>query len=816
MPIMLGWVCLGTATGVCAVGFWRKWQGGRSAWLLTGCMLLAGFGFGLLRGELAQRVAADSIAQWVGEERRLLRVTGTLMAEPEATAPDEGAFAAFAHRLPGERFQLAVSAVAANGGQVPACGVLAVFRPAGEAPIHAGDQIEMLGWLSALKGPQNPGEFNMREHLRQKGVTARFVTRQVTVVAASRVSLPRWRAQAAKRADASLLAGLHADKPPRTTLVRALLLGARGGEGQAELWRDFQHAGLAHVLAISGANVGIFLLGVWWLGRLVSGRPDRAAGGVLVVIGLFLLVVPDDTPVLRAGVMAALLAVAYGLGRPVPGLFALGVSALFLLVWRPMELFSPGFQLTFAAVGALFLFTRPITGKLEVWLTGRLPIENTERLSLPRRFGRQVLHGVLETAVACGVVFLAVLPLLMLHFDAISPLAALFSLLAAPAAALLMWVGYAKIVLGLIWEPLGAVLAWPTEGCADALAALVHFSARVPGAQVALVKPASGFMVAVALAGTWGVFWAWSREGAENAVAPQGKRWRLPWGTGPWLLLLLAVSGLAAEQVYAHHQLRSPPGLRLHALAVGDGSCFVLETSERAVLFDCGSRTLARPGERVAVPALRRLGVRSLDALIVSHADLDHFNGMLEVADAFEVRAAYLGPSVWAEAGDDAGSTSGVLLAGLRARGVACHPIVRGWRMELGPDAHVEALWPTPQTAPTDSRNNQSVVLRASQGAHRLLLSADLEADGMRNLFKVEPDLKAEVADLPHHGGFVAESPRWLANVAPQRVIQSSSLTRFESENSQQWTPLLEKAGVRRQVTGQAGWVRLALPPSEK
>ncbi len=813
VPTVAGWACLAAGTLPLALGGWRKWQGPSAAWVFAACALCACLGLGLLRGELAGHAADDSIARLAGPQPCLLRVSGTVTGEPETAGPDGGEFAVFSRRTPVERFQLAVSGVVTDGGDALASGMLAVSRPVGGAAIHAGDRIEMLGWLSALKGPQNPGEFDMRGHLMRKGVVARFAAGQVTVARAAGFASPaRLRAQVAKRAGDSLLAGLHADKPARTTLLSALLLGARGGEGQAELWRDFQHAGLAHVLAISGANVGIFLLGVWWLGRLASGRPARVAVGVLAVIFLFLLVVPDDTPVLRAGAMAALLAVAYGLGRPVPGLFALGASALLLLLWRPMELFSPGFQLTFAAVGALFLFTRPMTDKLEIWLTGRLPIENAERLPLARRLMRKALRLALEGAVASTVVFLAVLPILMLHFDAVSPLAAVFSLFAAPVAALLMWVGYAKIALGLLCMPLGALLAYPAEWCADALAAIVHFSAHLPGAQVALVKPASLGMCAAALAGIWVALAWWCREEAENAPVPLlGRRRRLPSKGAGAGLLFLALSGLVAEQVHAYHLLRSPPGLRLHALAVGDGSCFVLETSERALMFDCGSRTLAHPGERVAVPALRRLGVRSLDALIVSHADLDHFNGALEVADAIGVRAAYLGPSVWAEGTADANSTSGVLLAGLRARGIACHPILRGWRMEMGPGAHAEALWPTAQTAPTDSRNNQSVVLRACQGSRRLLLAADLEADGMRNLFKVERDLKAEVADLPHHGGFVAESPRWLAEVAPLEVIQSSSLARFESENSRQWTPLLERANVRRQVTGESGWVRVVL-----
>jgi beta-lactamase superfamily II metal-dependent hydrolase len=83
----------------------------------------------------------------------------------------------------------------------------------------------------------------------------------------------------------------------------------------------------------------------------------------------------------------------------------------------------------------------------------------------------------------------------------------------------------------------------------------------------------------------------------------------------------------------------------------------------------------------------------------------------------------------------------------------------------------------------------------------------------LRHLFRVEKDLRAEVADLPHHGGFTAESLQWWAQVAPRTVIQSSSLERLEGENSRQWEPLLEQAQVKRRTTGQEGWVRVELTP---
>jgi competence protein ComEC len=556
------------------------------------------------------RLPADSVLRFAGGGRSLVRVRGVASGDAASPAPPGGEFAPFAHHEPSSRFLLEVTGIETSEGFFPSSGRLAVsLREEGREacagrPVHAGDTVEALGWLGMPEAPKNPGEFDWAEHDRRQGVAAHFRATDVRQVGISRSPgscLAIARARAATAAEDSLHAGLRPG--PAATLASALLLGARDGEGAAELWQDFQRAGLAHVLAISGANVGIFLLGVWILGRLLSGRPGRAACAVLAVIGLFLLAVPDDTPVLRAGLMAALLAGAYGLGRPVPGLWALGVAAFILLLLRPEELFSPGFQLSFAAVGALLLFTGPISDRVEPWITGRLPIENAAHLPAWRLALRRAVRLGVEAAVAGFVVFLAVLPILACHYDAVNPLAALFSLAAAPVAALLMWVGYAKIALGLLFAPLGAVLAWPVEGLAGLLAWVVHAAAKVPGAQVALVKPAAPGVAVAAAGAVWWALWMWAKPAAPAHLGAEedGKRGFWPRMAAPSLaagalLVAGAFAVLFAEQGLAWKSLRDRPGLRLHELAVGDGSCILLETRDHAVLFDCGSRTLARPG----------------------------------------------------------------------------------------------------------------------------------------------------------------------------------------------------------------------------
>ena len=81
-------------------------------------------------------------------------------------------------------------------------------------------------------------------------------------------------------------------------------------------------------------------------------------------------------------------------------------------------------------------------------------------------------------------------------------------------------------------------------------------------------------------------------------------------------------------------------------LAVGDGSCYVLRSGGRTVIFDAGSAGDLDAGRRTIVPALGRLGVRAVDAVAVSHANLDHYSAVIEIVDAVGAATVLVTPQL--------------------------------------------------------------------------------------------------------------------------------------------------------------------------
>ncbi len=232
--------------------------------------------------------------------------------------------------------------------------------------------------------------------------------------------------------------GVGADPPPPRALVAGIALGDTGGL-PAGTRAQLRASGLYHLVAVSGQNVALVIaFTLVCLGGLgVIGAPARiAALGVTVA---YVLVTGAGPSIVRAGVAGVLVAVAWLGSRPVSRWHLLACGAVVVLGLNPLELFDPGFQLSFAAVVAIFVVAPRLRG---------------------------LLGQAAAVSVACTVV---TAPIVWWHFGRASPLAVPANLLALPAVAPILWLALAAMALHAVWPP----LAVPLLDLADVLAGYV-------------------------------------------------------------------------------------------------------------------------------------------------------------------------------------------------------------------------------------------------------------------------------------------------------------------------------------------------------
>ena len=229
------------------------------------------------------------------------------------------------------------------------------------------------------------------------------------------------------------------------------------------------------------------------------------------------------------------------------------------------------------------------------------------------------------------------------------------------------------------------------------------------------------------------------------------------------LALFLLALGLA---IWAFRLLPRP--LEVIALDVGKGDCLLIRSpAGKTVLIDAGSSDRPSVGERTVVPNLYLLGVRRLDAIIITHPDGDHINGLPAVLQSLPV-------SLLLDAGAPSESSDYQrLLATARDRGVDYRQLHAGQRLNLGQGARLTMLAPAP--GESVQGNDGSVVSLLQYRRARMLFTGDLEADGeARLLARTGNRLQADILKVAHHGSRSSSTQTFLQAVQPRYAIISS------------------------------------------
>jgi competence protein ComEC len=224
----------------------------------------------------------------------------------------------------------------------------------------------------------------------------------------------------------------------KRAVIAAVVLGE--DEGLSPELRDrFRASGLYHLLAVSGQNVAYVVAGMLGLAWLLGISRWIGELGALVAVGGYLMAVGWQPSVVRAGVAGGLASLAWLAGRQRDRWYFLLVGAAVLLAWNPYTFLEPGFQLSFGAVGSIFM----LVPRIEAWLAG---------YPVPR-----ALVTVLAVSIACGGV---TAPILMLHFQAAPLFTVVSNAVAGPVVAPLLGLALLSTALEPVLPEAAAALAW--------------------------------------------------------------------------------------------------------------------------------------------------------------------------------------------------------------------------------------------------------------------------------------------------------------------------------------------------------------------
>lgn len=526
-------------------------------------------------------------------------------------------------------------------------------------------------------------------------------------------------------------------------LARALVLGDVSGL-PLDWKRGLRITGVYHLMSVSGVHVALVAGLVWLLGGWFP-RPLRLLL-MLAAIFLYLMLVGPLPALVRSAVMGGLAVLALLAERPPAAANALGWAVILLLLDRPDVVLSPAFQLTVSATAGLLILAPPLAGRWQ---------------------GRWFPHQIAEPVAASVGAQIATLPWSLPRFHMLSPLAPLLNLPAVP------WTGLALIV-SLAWTAVALVspsLAGALLPALDLLAAPFSWPSRT----------APGVWLPVPLAIS--PFWAWMLAAGLTALLLLPVR-------RSFALLGMAALGACVLAWPAP----GPSDPELAMLDVGQGDAILLRDGDHAALVDGGGWRGGDIGGRALLPALLGEGVRSLDAVVMTHPDNDHCGGLVDIAAYLPVR------EVWMAPGWDPESCAGRLL---KLPGVTPRFLSRGQKASLG-RWRLTALHP--EADDVHPVNERSLVLLAEVRGRRALLTGDIESWAEHDLADCcAKSLRADLLKVAHHGSRTSSTETFLDAVSPRLALISVGINNLYHHPSPEVVERLGEHHARVLRTDRAG-----------
>ena len=696
--------------------------GDRTAWLLFGALGMCAGGLAARgRGAAAPALlfaAAAGAALSAGSVRLEAIDAGALRADPGARVRLRGNVAS-----PLRREREGVSFELSSGH-----GRVSVLAPAG-ADLTAGMSVEATGALS------EPEPWRERA-LERRGIAMVLTADSVTPLPGRRGGLTGAIDGIRVRAERVLERGV----PDReAALMRGFVLGQDDRIDEATR-EDFRRSGLAHLLAVSGQNVALLCLLAWPLLALAGLTLRSRLVVLLALVAVYVPVTGAGPSIQRAGVMGAAAIVAALADRPSSRAYALLLAAAATLALNPRASGDVGWQLSFAAViGILFW-----TGRLASLLS-RGAARGTPQ--------RALAEGAAMTMAATA----ATAPLMAHHFGALAVGSLPANLLALPAVAPAMWLGMLVSMAGqAAWIPVEP-LNWLGSLCVGYIAQVARWFGTPSWAEARVSLP-SPWAVAVAYGVLAAAIELALRVGARSVgLAPSGpaRRGLRLAAAGAIATAALVSIGPGAAALRAPPPDRAPGSLVVRFLDVGQGDAVLLDPPGGApVLVDAGP-----PGAGIG-QRLRELGVRSLGAAVVTHADTDHAGGLSEALAAAPAARVVLGAP-------DPGLRTAAEAAGAQPTRLVEGGEIRSGRLRLS------VLWPPGELAarpadPADgeAQNRLSVILLAEWGHLSMLLTGDAEAEAV----PLDPG-PVDVLKVAHHGSEDAGLGALLDRTAPRVAV---------------------------------------------
>lgn len=634
--------------------------------------------------------------------------------------------------------------------------------------LREGMHVRLEGMLVLPELPRNPGQFNRR--IYESGKKIDFYLENPTVLEVKeqrsgvREVVEIWKTEMMNRCEK-----IYPDA--EASILEAMLFGEKR-ELSGDIKELYQAAGISHVLVISGLHISLLALAVAGiLRRLGFPMPVWVILSVGVLAGYGILIGQPTTAV-RALLMFFVLQGARLLGRSYDLLSALAFAGILMLLDNPDLILDGGCRLSFCAVIGVGWY---VSEKNKIFRS----IGEKEKRKNRGKGGKGSSAGaILENIRAGWYLWLFTLPVMLDTFYQVSVVGILWNLVAIPLLPVIIASGGLGVVLAGWNIFLGSLAGSPAYGMLQLYQEIGNISEKLPVGMWTPGQPSKPV-----IAGYYLVIFLLVL--VEKQLIKREKRWKIrkifPGMELCSMLLLLLLMAHPWQQRE-----------KITFLDVGQGDASLLQSGGQTLLLDGGSTSQKNVGTYVILPYIKQQGISCLEAVVLTHTDQDHINGVTEVLEEGKkgwLTVKNLMYPYWME-----GTEQGKQLKKLAEEaGASCRKIRAGDRLTIG-KAEAVVLYPKEQEKIAEPNAGSLVLFWKWEGV-RAMFTGDLPEEKERELLQNLP--ACEILQVGHHGSATSTCREFLEQVQPSLAVISCAMKNRYGHPSPDTVDRLKKPDVR-------------------
>ena len=646
--------------------------------------------------------------------------------------------------------------------------------------LREGMHVRLEGMLVLPELPRNPGQFNRR--IYESGKKIDFYLENPTVLEVKeqrsgvREVVEIWKTEMMNRCEK-----IYQDE--EAGILEAMLFGEKS-ELSGDIKELYQAAGISHVLVISGLHISLLALAVAGiLRRLGFPMPVWVMLSVGVLAGYGILIGQPTTAV-RALLMFFVLQGARLLGRSYDLLSALAFSGILMLLDNPDLILDGGCRLSFCAVIGVGWY---VSEKNKIFRS----IGEKEKRKNRGKGGKGSSAGaILENIRAGWYLWLFTLPVMLDTFYQVSVVGILWNLVAIPLLPVIIASGGLGVVLAGWNIFLGSLAGSPAYGMLQLYQEIGNISEKLPVGMWTPGQPSkpviTGYYLVIFLLVL-----------VEKQLIKREKRWKIrkifPGMELCSMLLLLLLMAHPWQQRE-----------KITFLDVGQGDASMLQSGGQTLLLDGGSTSQKNVGTYVILPYIKQQGISCLEAVVLTHTDQDHINGVTEVLEEGKkgwLTVKNLMYPYWME-----GTEQGKQLKKLAEEaGASCRKIRAGDRLTIG-KAEAVVLYPKEQEKIAEPNAGSLVLFWKWEGV-RAMFTGDLPEEKERELLQNLP--ACEILQVGHHGSATSTCREFLEQVQPSLAVISCAMKNRYGHPSPDTVERLKKTGCEIRYTMRSGAITI-------